>query len=155
MAVKIGSARSSYGNTAPGDQNGGKEVSTENWYLHSKGWTVLRAIDPAQREQIALAMERACDNNDIGYSQPTRNTLYENVKSCGFDPARTSNKVNTDCSALVRVCVNFAGIKAGNFITSSEVRVLMATGAFMQFTDDAHCKQSHTAQALTWMFATG
>ena len=103
MAVKIGSARSSYGNTAPGDQNGGKEVSTENWYLHCKGWIVLRAIDPAQRERIALAMERACDNNDIGYSQPTRNTLYENVKPCGFDPARTSKKVNTDCSALVRV----------------------------------------------------
>ena len=142
MAVKIGSARSSYGNTAPGDQNGGKEVSTENWYLHSKGWIVLRAIDPAQRELIAVAMERACDNNDIGYSQPTRNTLYDNVKSCGFDPARTSKKVNTDCSALVRVCVNFAGIKAGNFITSSEVRVLMATGAFMQFTDDAHCRSS-------------
>lgn len=140
MAVRIGSARSSYGNTAPGDQNNGKEVSTENWYLHSKGWIVLRAIDPAQRELIAVAMERACDNNDIGYSQPTRNTLYENVKSCGFDPARTSEKVNTDCSALVRVCVNFAGIKAGNFITSSEVRVLMATGAFEQFTDDAHCK---------------
>ena len=142
MAVRIGSARSSYGNTAPGDQNGGKEVSMENWYLHSKGWIVLRAIDPAQRELIAVAMERACDNNDIGYSQPTRNTLYENVKSCGFDPARTSKKVNTDCSALVRVCVNFAGIKAGNFITSGEVRVLMATGAFMQFTDDAHCRSS-------------
>ena len=142
MAVRIGSARSSYGNTAPGDQNGGKEVSTENWYLHSKGWIVLRAIDPTQRELIAVAMERACDNNDIGYSQPTRNTLYDNVKSCGFDPARTSKKVNTDCSALVRVCVNYAGIKAGNFITSSEVRVLMATGAFMQFTDDAHCKSS-------------
>ena len=142
MAVRIGSARSSYGNTAPGDQNGGREVSTENWYLHSKGWIVLRAIDPAQRELIAVAMERACENNDIGYSQPTRNTLYENVKSCGFDPARTSKKVNTDCSALVRVCVNFAGIQAGNFITSSEVRVLMATGAFLQFTDDAHCKSS-------------
>ena len=142
MAVKIGSARSSYGNTAPGDQNNGKEISTENWYLHSKGWIVLRAIDPAQRELIAVAMERACANNDIGYSQSTRNTLYDNVKSCGFDPARTSKKVNTDCSALVRVCVNFAGIKAGNFITSSEVHVLMATGAFLQFTDDAHCKSS-------------
>lgn len=37
MAVKIGSARSSFGNTAPGDQAGGKEVSTQAWYLHSKG----------------------------------------------------------------------------------------------------------------------
>ncbi len=142
MAVKIGSARSSYGNTAPGDQNGGREVSTENWYLHSKGWVVLRAIDPAVRERIAVAMDRACDNNDIGYSQPTRLTLFENVKPFGFDPSKTTKPVNCDCSSLVRVCVHYAGITVDNFITSNEVSKLMATGAFEQFTDDAHCKSS-------------
>lgn len=141
MAVLIGSARSSYGNTSPGDQNGGLEVSTQNWYLHSKGWYVLRAKDAAAREKIAVAMERACANNNIGYSQPTRNTLYNDVKPYGFDPAKTTKKVNTDCSALVRVCVNFAGITVGDFITSNEVSVLMATGAFDKFTDDAHCKR--------------
>ena len=142
MQVWVGSARSSYGNTAPGDQNGGREVSKEKYYVHSKGWVVLRAKDPAAREKIATAMERACDNNDIGYSQPTRNTLYSNVKPYGFDPAKTTKKVNTDCSALVRVCVNFAGITVGDFITSGEVAALMATGAFEKFTDDAHCKSS-------------
>ena len=142
MAVLIGSARSSYGNTSPGDQHSGLEVSTQNWYLHSKGWCVLRAKDAAAREKIAVAMERACENNNIGYSQPTRNTLYTNVKPYGFDPAKTTKKVNTDCSALVRVCVNFAGITVVDFITSSEVSVLMATGAFEKFTDDAHCKSS-------------
>lgn len=142
MAVRIGSARSSYGNTTPGDQNGGKEVSTENYYVHSKGWYVLRAKDAEVRERIAVAMERACANNDIGYDQSTRNTLYNNVKPYGFDPSKTTRKVNTDCSALVRVCVNYAGIEVGNFITSTEVSVLMATGAFDKFTDDAHCKSS-------------
>ena len=141
MSVLIGSARSSFGNTAPGDQHSGLEVSTQKWYLHAKGWYVLRAKDAAAREKIAVAMERACANNNIGYSQPTRNTLYSDVKPYGFDPAKTTKKVNTDCSALVRVCVNFAGIAAGDFITSSEVRVLMATGAFELFTDDAHCKR--------------
>lgn len=139
--VYVGSARSSFGNTKPGDQNGGREVSREKWYLHSKGWYVIRAKDAMAREKIALAMEHACANNNIGYSQPTRNTLYSDVKPYGFDPAKTTKKVNTDCSALVRVCVNFAGIAAGDFITSSEVRVLMATGAFEKFTDDAHCKR--------------
>lgn len=142
MAVKIGSARSSYGNTSPGDQNGGKEVSTENWYLHSKGWVVLRALDPEAREKIAVAMERACANDNIGYDQSTRNTLYNNVKPYGFDPACTTKKVNTDCSALSRVCVNFAGITVGDYITSSEAATLMATGAFEKFIDDAHCKSS-------------
>ena len=138
MQVWVGSARSSYGNTAPGDQNGGREVSKEKYYVHSKGWVVLRAKDPAAREKIATAMERACDNNDIGYSQPTRNTLYSNVKPYGFDPAKTTKKVNTDCSALVRVCVNFAGITVGDFITSTEVSKLMATGAFEKLTDSKY-----------------
>lgn len=140
--VWVGSARSSYGNTTPGDQNGGREVSTEKYYVHSKGWVVLRAKDPEAREKIAVAMERACANNDIGYDQSTRLTLFNNVKDFGFDPARTTKKVNTDCSALVRVCVHYAGIEVDNFITSNEVSKLMATGAFEKFTDDAHCKSS-------------
>ena len=142
MAVLIGSARSSYGNTSPGDQNGGREVSIEKYYVHSKGWYVLRAKDPDKREKIAVAMERACANNDIGYDQSTRLTLFNDVKAAGFDPARTTKKVNTDCSALVRVCVHYAGIEVDNFITSNEVSKLMATGAFEKFTDDEHCKSS-------------
>lgn len=142
MAVLIGSARSSYGNTNPGDQNGGREVSTEKYYVHSKGWVVLRAKDPDAREKIAVAMERACANNDIGYDQSTRLTLFNNVKPYGFDPSKTTKKVNTDCSALVRVCVHYAGIEVDNFITSNEVSKLMATGEFDKFSDDEHCKSS-------------
>lgn len=141
MAVLIGSARSSYGNTSPGDQSSGKEVSTEKYYVHSKGWVLLRARDAAVRERIALAMERACANDSIGYSQGTRNTLYDNVKPFGFDPARTTKKVNTDCSALVRVCVNYAGIAVGDFITSTEASVLVATGGFERIADDKYCKR--------------
>lgn len=140
--VWVGSARSSYGNTKPGDQNGGREVSREKYYVHSKGWVVLRAKDPEAREKIAVAMERACANDDIGYDQSTRLTLFNNVQPFGFDPACTTKKVNTDCSALSRVCVNFAGIPVGDYITSSEAATLMATGAFEKFTDDAHCKSS-------------
>ena len=138
--VLIGSARSSYGNTTPGDQHSGLEVSTQEWYLHSKGWVLLRATSAAVREKIAVEMERACANNNIGYSQPTRNTLYNNVKPYGYDPARTTKKVNTDCSALVRVCVHYAGITVGDFITSSEASTLMATGAFEKLTDNKYTK---------------
>ena len=35
-----------------GDQTG-REVSTQLWYLHSKGWIVIRAKAPAVREAIA------------------------------------------------------------------------------------------------------
>ena len=138
--VRIGSARSSFGNTAPGDQNGGKEVSTQNWYDHSLGWVLLRAKDAQAREKIAVAMERACDNNDIGYSQSTRNTLFDNIRTSNFDPQKTTKKVNTDCSALVRVCCCYAGISVGDFNTASQVNKLMATGKFEKLTDAAHCK---------------
>lgn len=140
--VRIGSARSSYGNTAPGDQNGGKEVSTQDWYEHSLGWVLLRAKDAQAREKIATAMERACANDDIGYSQATRNTLFDNIKPSNFDPAKTTKKVNTDCSALVRVCCCYAGMNVGDFNTASEINVLMGTGLFEKFTDADHCKSS-------------
>lgn len=141
MAVMVGSARSSFGNTSPGDQAGGKEVSTQAWYLHSKGWYVYRAKDPAARKKIAEAMEKACANNDIGYSQPTRNSLYNDIKGKGFDPSKTSKKVNTDCSALVRVCCAYAGIKLDDFVTSSEGTRLLASGKFDRLTDDKYCKK--------------
>ena len=142
MAVTIGSARSSYGNTKAGDQNGGKEVSTQEYYVASKGWYVLRCKDAAKRKKIAEAMQKACDNNDIGYSQGSRNTLYNDIKDKGFDPSKTSKAVNTDCSALVRVCVNYAGITVGDFITSGEASALVKTGQFEKLATDKYCKSS-------------
>ena len=142
MAVTIGSARSSFGNTKAGDQAGGKEVSTQSWYLHSKGWYVLRCKDKAKRALIAEAMQKACDNNNIGYSQGTRNTLWDNVKGSGYDPSKTTKAVNTDCSALVRVCCAYAGIVVSDFITSTEKTRLMATGQFECLTSDKYCKSS-------------
>lgn len=142
MSVTVGSARSSFGNTTAGDQNGGQEVSTQSYYVHSKGWRVFRAIDPYKRALIADAMKKACKNNDIGYSQGTRNTLYNNVKDKGFDPSKTTKPVNTDCSALVRVCCNYAGIKVGDFITSSEPNALLKTGEFRELTAEKYTKKS-------------
>lgn len=142
MAVKIGSARSSFGNTKAGDQNGGKEVSTQDWYKHSKGWVVIRAKDPVVREKLAIAMEKACANNDIGYSQTGRLTLYNNIKDKGFDPSKTTKPVNTDCSALVRVCCKYAGINVDDFITSNETDRLMRTGKFEKLTASKYTNQS-------------
>ena len=65
MAVKVGSARIDENGRAHGGQAGdqtGKEVSTQNWYLHSKGWRVFRAKNLSVAEKIAQCMERACKN---------------------------------------------------------------------------------------------
>jgi hypothetical protein len=131
--VIIGSARIDENGNAhggkPGDQNG-KEVSIQEYYTHSKGWRVIRAKSDAVREAIAQDMEWACANDNIGYDQYQRDTLYYAVKPLNFDISKLDKAVETDCSALVRVCVNYAGISVGDFYTTSELSTLMATGAF-------------------------
>ena len=86
MAVKIGSARIDENghayNGKAGDQTG-KEVSTQNWYLHSKGWRVYRAKNPAVAEKIAICMERACSNAAIGYDQYQRSLIKRRPEHVG------------------------------------------------------------------------
>ena len=140
MAVKIGHASIDENGNARGGKGGdqnAKEVKISNYYVHSKGWVVLRCKDAAKREKIAEAMEKACKNNDIGYDQNQRDTLYNNVKSNGFDPSKTTKKVETDCSALVRVCIAYAYGKdvVGNIRTATEPTKLVETGLFTKYTD--------------------
>jgi hypothetical protein len=145
MAVLVGSARIDERGKAHGGKAGdqtGREVSTQNWYAHSKSWVVLRAKSAEAREKIALCMEAACRNKYVGYDQYQRNTLYNAAKEFDFDVSKVTKKVETDCSALVRVCVNYAGIPVGDFRTTNQAAVLMATGAFEKYTDDAHCRKS-------------
>lgn len=103
MAVLIGSARIDERGRATGGKAGdqtGKEVSTQNWYKHSKGWVVLRAKDPKKAEKIAQAMRAACDNNNIGYDQYQNQTLWNQVKDKGYDPAKATEPCETDCARL-------------------------------------------------------
>ena len=145
MAVKIGSARiDEHGHItggAAGDQTG-NEVSTQDWYLHKKGWVVLRAKDPKKRKKIAYAMKAACNNKNVGYDQGNRYGLYNAVKNKGFDPAECTVMTETDCSETVRVCAKYAGINAGDFNTSTEVDTLMKTGEFDKLTDPKYTTQS-------------
>lgn len=137
MAIIVGSARiderGKASGGAAGDQTGG-EVSTQNYYNHSKGWRAFRAKDAGDRAEIATAMKRACSNNHIGYDQGQRNTLYQVAQGVNFDPGRVSAKCETDCSALVRVCCAYAGIMLQDFNTSSESSVLLGSGRFTEIT---------------------
>lgn len=114
-----------------GDQTG-KEVSTQPWYKHSKGWRVLRCIDPVAAIKIGDAMEAACANRCIGYDQGERLTLYNASKPYGFDPSQVTKNVECDCSSLVRVCVAYAGIDTANFRTTNEAGILLGTGKFKE-----------------------
>ena len=145
MAVKIGSARMGENGKItggkPGDQTG-REVSTQHWYAHSKGWRVFRAKNAGVGHKIAECMEKICANDRIGYNQAQRGTLYAAVKGHGFDPDALKIKVNTDCSAAVRVCCCYAGITVGNFNTANEASYLLATGAFVELTGSEYTRSS-------------
>lgn len=135
--VKIGSARIDENGNAHGGKAGdqtGKEVSTQNWYKHSKGWRVFRAKDPAAAEKIARCMQAACDNPKIGYDQGQRDTLYTVAKLVGFDCAKVAAACETDCSALVRVCCAYAGVMLPNIRTTNEPKALLDSGAFVELT---------------------
>lgn len=145
MAVRIGSARSDERGKADGGKAGdqtGNEVSTQNWYSHSKGWVLIRAKDASAREKIARDMQYACDNPHIGYDQSQNHTLFDVVKPLGFDCSKVKTDCETDCSQLVRVCVRYAGIECGDFYTATEVDALKATGKFTIYTSDQYCKSS-------------
>lgn len=138
--VMIGSARIDENGHATfgkaGDQTG-KEVATQEWYLHSKGWYVIRAKSDKVAEGIATAMEHACANNNIGYDQNERFTAYDWCKynnGGNYDPALITVKVEIDCSALVRLCLAYAGIFVDDFCTIDEYEVIMNTGKFIDVT---------------------
>ena len=144
MTVLIGSARINENGALeggkPGDQTG-KEVCTEKWYLHSKGWTVIRAKDPKTRLLLAKNMQAACDNDEIGYSYWDHClSLTEVVKKLNYDCSKVKTPVETNCAKLVRVCALYAGINVADFYTGDEVEKFKATGKVDILTATKYCE---------------
>ena len=139
--VKLGSARIDENGHATGGKAGdqtGKEVSTQNWYKHSKGWRVFRAKNSGVAEKIAWDMQAACDNPKIGYDQSQRDTLYTVAKLVGFNCAKVATACETDCSALVRICCAYAGVMLPNIRTTNEPKALLDSGAFVELTESKY-----------------
>ena len=130
--IKIGSARIDENGNISGGRAGDqtkREVATEPYYSHPKGWYMLRAKDTEIAKKIGQAMCEGCSNDNIGYSQSDRYGVITNLKVYGRI-AKIAVKTNADCSSLVRACCIQAGINVGDFNTASEVAVLERTGAF-------------------------
>lgn len=140
MGYKIGSARIDERGHASGGVAGDQkqnttpdykgEVSIQDFYIHSKGWYILRPKDPAIGKSMAQAMTRACNNPNIGYDQCQR---------LGIIKYGTLSKVKTecDCSSLVRQCViEASGKDPGNFTTMNEAHSLISSGLFDRLSFD-------------------
>lgn len=86
MSLVVGSARidenGHISGGKPGDQTG-NEVSTQAYYVHSKGWYCLRPKSITVANAIAEAMLQGCRNNNIGYCQGHRSNVIEQLRKAG------------------------------------------------------------------------
>lgn len=149
MAVIIGNARISEKGTvngAKGDQTG-KEVMTQDWSTGGRWSYVIRPKSAEVAKKIAAAMVAACNNNNIGYSQADRLSLYNIVSKNGWNIAK-AGKCNCDCSSLVAVCCNAAGVKVSpSMYTGNELNVLQATKQFDVYTKTEYTCASNKLRA--------
>ncbi len=130
--VKIGHARSSETkskNGVAGDQTG-NEVSITDWYNAS--WlAVFRPKNKIIADKIASFVEKACTNDNIGYSQNDRLSLYYACAVAGGHVEYITQGVNCDCSSLVAcACISAGLVVNPSMSTADEETILMSTNAF-------------------------
>lgn len=172
MSVLIGHASIDENGKAARGKSGDqtkKEVCTRNWY--KKSWdVVLRPIDSAMAEKMAVACEAACANDNIGYDQSQRNTLHTEALKVGYDLSKISTGCECDCSSLMCICAIAGGAPIdklfinGNMGTTRTMRgYFRSTGMFQILTDTKYLSSSdylkrgdvivnegsHTIMALT------
>lgn len=152
MSILIGHASIDENGKAAGGVAGdqtGREVVTRSWY--NKGWNVL--LRPARvelAERSAKACEAACANQNIGYDQGGRNTLYQKAKAVSFDLSKIDTPCECDCSSLMHVCAIAGGADipytSNGCTTRTMVRAFTNSGEYIKLTDKAHLTSSAKLQ---------
>ena len=122
-----------------GDQTG-KEVYILNWYRQNWNY-VLRPKTQQLAENIARAAEAGCANNNIGYNQWARNTLYIEAQKVGLDLSKVTTPCDCDCSSFVSICCICAGLSPSIFYQGGNMRTT--------YTMKEACEQTGQFQVLT------
>jgi hypothetical protein len=168
--IKIGHASISENNTAYGQAGDttGKEVCINHTFniLDLAPTVVLRPKSLVLAEASAIACEAGCANNNIGYSQSGRNTLYTYAGTVNYDLSKVTTQCNTDCSAFMTVCAIAGGANisyGSNAPTTTNMRTrFKQSGDYIILTDTKHrtltdylkrgdilvCEGSHTVMVL-------
>ena len=126
---------------AAGDSTG-REVCLWDWY--DKPWThVFRAKKKKTREKIASCAAAIVQNDLIGYDQGQRTTLFTEAKKVRFKIAKITTPCETDCSAMVAVCINAAKISISkDMYTGNEADLIQKTLKFLPFEDQKHVRKT-------------
>lgn len=148
MRVRIGQAslgETGAHNQKAGNQNG-KELNFSNWYA-GRWLFALRYKDEKKAERAAQACEAAVRNQNIGYDQDQRNTLRQQAKALNWNIAAITQPCETDCSALMCVCAEAAGVNlapqyySGNACTTYNMGTAFpATGDFVKLLDEKYTR---------------
>lgn len=116
-----------------GDQTG-KEVVLEPMY--SFEWqTVLRPVEKDLADAIVANAKLAAQNDNIGYDQPTRYSMYEQAKKHKFDFSKIDVPCATDCSQLAATVIIASGVNVSPYIyTWTMIDAIVKTGKFTALT---------------------
>ena len=130
-----------YGGKA-GDQTG-TEICIREWY--NRPWNVI--LRPATRKiawLIADAMEKAAKNENIGYDQNQRESLYNEAEKVGFDISKITTPCECDCSSLIAVVCKTAGVEIGKDSYTGNLRKrLLSTGKFYEIIAKNYLNSPH------------
>lgn len=139
MSIKIGHASIDENNKASGGQAGDstqKEVCVRTWY--SKPWQYyLECTDKSIANVAATYMEQICANDNVGYDQSQRLTLYNQLKV--HKDVSKLTPCECDCSSLIACCYIMAGLDINPSCTTRNIRsALISTGKFKAYSDTEH-----------------
>lgn len=140
MSVLIGHAsideRGKISSGQAGDSTG-KEVCTREWY--NKEWNLLlRPNDSVIAEKSAKFVEDVCKNNNVGYDQSERNSLYKQAKNVNFVGSKIP-LCECDCSSFMHVAAIAGGanITYGiNGATTKTLRTVLGNSGYYNILTD-------------------
>lgn len=114
-----------------GDQTG-REVKTGDYY--NFGQTVaLRPKNATYGYWIAKYAYDIANNNNVGYDQYNRKSLYDITAATGWKKTTVNEKCECDCSELAVCAINYAAEKpllSSSVYSGNIVREAMKTGRF-------------------------
>ncbi len=148
-----------YGKTVggnAGDQTK-KEVCIWDWYKSGSGWThVLRAKDKEVANVISKTAQDITANDKVGYDQKNRTSLYDKAVKAKYDIPKITEPCECDCSAMVSVCINAAGVPISKSIyTGNQVSAIKATGKFDILTDKKYLNSAEHLRDGDILFRKG
>lgn len=108
-----------------GDQTG-REVKTGQLYNFGQIWAI-RAKSNDVAERIAKYAKAIAENDNVGYDQGQRDTLYKISNDLKWKSVKVDKKCECDCSQLAACAINYAlqgaflssGVYSGNIVSAA------------------------------------